>query len=230
MPSDYMRGMLCGLVLAGALASAQETGGPGGALVSTQETGRPRDLGRFQAGVNVGLIGLPRPLTIEGYARVHPYLGITAGWSYFPKSLSDPLLNAVGAQSATTKATLDNFSAWEVALRVYPMRGTFFIGLGAGLQNIDGTVAEKQGDFTGVGTVSVQTWFLTPRVGWQWVWGSGFALGFDIGVQFTVSHQDTLILPPGTPPDVARDAQKYVEFGATLPLPSFNLRLGYHFG
>jgi hypothetical protein len=35
---------------------------------------------------------------------------------------------------------------------------------------------------------------------------------------------------PGTPPDVARDAQKYVEFGATLPLPSFNLRLGYHFG
>jgi hypothetical protein len=75
-----------------------------------------------------------------------------------------------------------------------------------------------------------QSWTLTPRIGWQWIWASGLATGIDLGVQFTISHQETLILPPGTPPDVAHDARKYLEFGATLPLPSLNFRIGYHLG
>jgi len=226
---EWRRGVLCALLLVGSVAAAQEAGtGVSGAWAPGVET--RDDPAHFRVGINVGLIGLPRPLTIEGYARVHPYLGLSGGWSYFPKFLSDRLLSAVGAQSETTNASLNDFSAWEIALRVYPLRGTFFVGLGAGQQNVEGTVTEKLGGFAGAASVSAQSWTLTPRIGWQWIWASGLAMGVDLGVQFTISHQETLILPPGTPPNVAHDARKYLEFGATLPLPSLNFRIGYHLG
>ena len=82
------------------------------------------DPARFRVGINLGVVTLPRPLLIEGYARVHPYLG----------------------------------------------------------------------------------------------------------VQVTVSHSDTLSLPPGTPPDVERDVRNLIHFGAEVPLPVLSFRIGYHFG
>ena len=119
---------------------------------------------------------------------------------------------------------------WEVALRVYPFRGTFYLGVGFGHQNLDGQVTEKQGTFVGVAQGRVESWVITPRIGWQWVWRSGFAIGVDLGVQVTVSHSDTLSLPPGTPPDVEHDVRDLIHFGAEVPLPVLSFRIGYHFG
>ncbi len=45
-----------------------------------------------------------------------------------------------------------------------------------------------------------------------------------------LSHQDTVSLPPGTPPDVTREIGDLVHFGATVPLPVINFTIGYHFG
>ena len=111
------RGLFLALVLSLALpARAAEDGGPD-------------DPGRFRVGVNLGIISIPRLINVEGYARLHPYLGVSGGWSTFPKFASDALLSWAGAKSDTTDATLNKFDAWEVALGLYPLRGTFFLGV-----------------------------------------------------------------------------------------------------
>ena len=194
------------------------------------EDGGPDDPGRFRVGVNVGIISIPRPINVEGYARVHPYLGLSGGWSTFPKFASDPLLSWAGAKSDTTDANLNKFDAWEVALRIYPLRGTFFLGMGAGQQVIDASVNDKTSPLPIGASARVQSWVLTPRIGWQWVWSSGFAMGLDFGVQFVVGHTEDVFLPPGTTPDVEQDIRDIVHFGSTVPLPVFRFSLGYHFG
>ena len=110
------------------------------------------------------------------------------------------------------------------------MRGVFFVGVGAGQQVIDAAVTEK-GSPIGLGaSARVESWVITPRLGWQWVWSSGFAMGLDLGVQFVVSHTENVNLPPGTTPDVAQDIRDIVHFGSTVPLPVIRFSLGYHFG
>src|SRR5215470_2282980 len=127
--------MRSGLFLAGVLLLA---------VPARAEEGGPDDPGRFRVGVNLGIVSIPRLINFEGYARIHPYIGISGGWSTFPKFASDAILKWAGAKSDTTDASLNNFDAWEVALRIYPLRGTFFLGVGAGQPVIDVTVSEKQ--------------------------------------------------------------------------------------
>ena len=202
------------------------------APASAQQEGGPDDPGRFRIGVNLGIVSIPRLINVEGYARLHPYIGVSGGWSTFPKFASDAILSWAGAKSDTTEATLNNFDAWEIALRIYPLRGTFFIGVGAGQQVIDAFVGEKQAGtpISLGGSARVQSWVLTPRIGWQWVWSSGFAMGLDLGVQFVVGHTETVNIPPGTSPDVEQDIRDIVHFGSTVPLPVFRFSIGYHFG
>ena len=192
----------------------------------------PDDPGRFRVGVNLGIISIPRPINVEGYARLHPYIGVSGGWSTFPKFASDAILSWAGAKSDTTDSSLNRFDAWEVALRVYPLRGTFFLGVGVGQQVIDAVVTEKQtGSPIGLGgSARVDSWVITPRIGWQWVWSSGFAMGLDVGAQFVLGHTENVSIPPGTPPDVEQDVRDVVHFGSTVPLPVIRFSLGYHFG
>ena len=75
------RWALLGILLAGGWARSEELQAP------------EDDPARFRVGINLGVVTLPRPLLIEGYARVHPYLGVAGNWSYFPKFASDALLN-----------------------------------------------------------------------------------------------------------------------------------------
>ena len=200
--------------------------------VQGAEDGGPDDPGRFRVGVNLGLFSIPRLINVEGYARLHPYFGLSGGWSTFPKFASDAILSWAGAKSDTTDSSLNNFDAWELALRIYPLRGTFFLGVGAGQQVIDATVTEKQARTPiPIGaSARVQSWVLTPRIGWQWVSSSGFAMGLDFGVQLVVGHTETVKIPPGTSSDVEQDIRNVVHFGSTVPLPVFRFSLGYHFG
>jgi hypothetical protein len=194
------------------------------------EDGGPDDPGRFRVGVNLGIISIPRLINVEGYARVHPYLGLSGGWSTFPRFASDAILSWAGAKSDTTDASLNKFDAWEVAIRIYPLRGTFFLGVGAGQQVLDASVNDRTSPLPIGASARVQSWVLMPRIGWQWVWSSGFAMGLDFGVQLIVGHTEDVSLPPGTTPDVEQDIRDIVHFGSTVPLPVIRFSLGYHFG
>jgi len=210
--------VLGGLLLLGASAGAEEAA--------------EDDAAKFRVGVNVGIVSLPRLVNLEGYARVHPYIGLGGGWSTTPKFASDAVLRWAGATSDTTTSSLNEFSGWEVFLRLFPLRGVFYLGVGFGQQVVDGQVTQLVSGLPlgATGSARVQSWVITPRLGWQWVWSSGFALGFEAGVQVTLGHQDTVNLPPGTPPDVIRETRDLLNFGASVPLPVVNFTIGYHFG
>lgn len=212
-----------GLALAGLLLAAS---------VAHAEEGGPEDPARFRVGVNLGIISIPRLINFEGYARIHPYIGISGGWSTFPKFTSDAILKAAGAKSANTDANVNDFSAWEVAVRIYPMRGIFYLGVGFGQQLVDGDFTQLQAGtpFGATVTGRVQSWLITPRIGWQWVWASGFAMGVDLGVQFVISHSTVVEPPPGASGPAVDDARALIDWAASQPLPVIRFSIGYHFG
>ena len=172
--------------------------------------------------MNLGIISIPRPINVEGYARLHPYIGVSGGWSTFPKFASDAILSWAGAKSDTTEARRSTGStpgrSRSGSIRCEEV---FFVGVGVGQQVIDAVVTEKQtGSPIGLGgSARVDSWVITPRIGWQWVWSSGFAMGLDLGAQFVLGHTENVVIPPGTSSDVEQDVRDVVHFGSTVPLP-----------
>ena len=72
-------------------------------------------------------------------------------------------------------------------------------------------------------SLDISTTFLTPQIGWRWVWTSGFFTGVDLGWQLPLNYTSTLNVPagasPGTIKDIRDNADKYVKSG----LPSLGL-------
>lgn len=125
-------------------------------------------------GVGVlGGIGFPRPLAIEAVVGLGKTVMLGAEYSFLPKTT----ISSVNAR------------IWAAAadVRVFPFRGSFFIGLRGGFQQItaDATLsAANVGSYTE--TMEVGTWFVNPRIGFLWVW-KPFALGIDAGAQIPIS-------------------------------------------
>ena len=214
------RGLFLALVLSLALpARAAEEGGPD-------------DPGRFRVGVNLGIISIPRLINVEGYARLHPYLGVSGGWSTFPKFASDALLGWAGAKSDTTDATLNKFDAWEVALRFYPLRGPSSSGSVPGNRSSTRR-CPRSSRASRLGSAARRGWRAGSSPRGSAGNGCGAAAsrwGWTSAVQFVVGHSETVNIPPGTTPDVEQDIRDIVHFGSTVPLPVFRFSLGYHFG
>lgn len=175
----------------------------------------------------IGLVSLPRPADAEVLVRIVDLFGIGLGYSDFPAFVANPVLELAGAKSGSTDARLDRFNALDLDLRVFPFRGPFFVGSSFGRQWLEGAVIESTVVGPQTATVDITTWYATPRVGWMWTWESGFLLGVDVGVQFKLSADRTVTLPPGATPDIRNRVENLADLGASYPLPSFHLRLGW---
>jgi hypothetical protein len=177
----------------------------------------------FHVGAMIGLVSLPRPLDGEVFLGVADW--VQAGFSYsdFPNLIADPLLKIVGAASGGATARLDQFTSWEADVRVFPFRGSFFVGSSFGRQVLKGAVTQSGQ----TATVDLSTIYATPRIGWQTSFGAGFFTGFDAGVQLKLSGDVTVVVPPGAPASVASSAQSLADAGSRYPLPSIHWRIGW---
>jgi hypothetical protein len=177
----------------------------------------------FHIGAMSGLVSLPRPVDIEAFIGVADW--VQAGFSYsdFPNLIADPLLKIVGAASGGVSARLDEFTAWEGNVRVFPFRGSFYIGSSFGKQVLRGAVTESGQ----TATVDLSTLYATPRIGWQTTFGAGFFTGFDAGVQLKLSGTVNVTVPPGAPQSVQDSAQSLADAGSRYPLPSVHWRIGW---
>lgn len=147
---------------------------------------RPADDTRrdhFRIGALVG-VGFPRPLEVGGLMKVERVVSLGLEYSVLP--------------STTFSGVETSFWALAGDLRVFPMRGPFFLGLRAGRQHLGakGSVNVGVGQ-TITGAVAVDTIFLNPRLGFLWTFHSGISLGIDAGFQIPVSAKVSG-LPPGT--------------------------------
>jgi hypothetical protein len=181
----------------------------------------------FHVGGMFGLVSLPRPLDAEVFVGVADF--VQAGFSYsdFPGVISDPLMKLVGAAAGGVSARLDEFTSWEGDLRVFPFRGSFFLGTSIGHQTLRGAVTESTPFGPQTATVAIDTLYATPRIGWQSQFGAGFFYGFDLGVQLKLSGDATVNMPPGAPSDLQNSAQSLADAGSKYPLPSVHFRLGW---
>lgn len=175
----------------------------------------------------IGVVSLPRPADVAVLVRIVDLFGIGLGFSDFPAFIANPLLDLAGAKGGATDARLDRFDAFDLDLRVFPFRGRFFVGSSFGRQSLQGAVTEDTVLGPQTATVDLTTWFATPRVGWMWTFEPGFLLAFDLGVQLKLSADRTVTVPPSATADVRDRVNNLADLGASYPLPSVRLRVGW---
>ena len=132
------------------------------------------------------------------------------------------------------------YREFDAYARVYPFRGGFFVGVGAGQHSVQGTLTDSvqvgalQYGYTGAG--SVRSTILTPQIGYFRNFAFGLALGVDIGAQIPIKSSDITFDTTVTgqvPPAVVAQAEQPVRdtldtIGKTV-VPAANLRIGWLF-
>jgi hypothetical protein len=206
-------------------------------------------LGPFQIGPAVGT-GLPSLINFGIAIKLTRYVGAGINVGIIPTLKI----------SYYGQATLA-YQEYDVYARVYPFGGAFFLGTGIGYEAVQGTLATtvdltpyQQGlpagllpnsvDYASQG--SVKTLVLTPQIGLFHTFGSGFSLGFDVGLQVpiapgqvTFKSQVNLLDDPQIPEATRQQLNnQYVKptddqvrgtlqtIGRTI-IPTFNVRIGW---
>jgi len=206
-------------------------------------------LGPFQIGPVVGA-GLPSLINFGVAVKLTRYVGAGINIGIIPTLKI----------SYYGQATLA-YQEYDVYARAYPFGGAFFLGTGIGYKAVQGTLATtvdltpyQQGlpagllpnsvDYASQG--SVKTLVLTPQIGLFHTLGSGFSLGFDVGLQIpiapsqvTFKSQVNLLADPQIPEATRQQLNnQYVKptddqvrgtletIGRTI-IPTFNVRIGW---
>jgi hypothetical protein len=155
----------------------------------SSESERPgaRRRDHISAGALVG-VGFPRPLAIEGALKLERTLLLGGEYSALPT------INVAGV----------SVSCWAVAgdVRLFPLRGPFFVGLRAGEQHIAASATVSAYGYSVPASLSVDTAFINPRLGFLWTWDPGVSLGIDAGVQIPLSSSAASAVPKATSPVV----------------------------
>jgi hypothetical protein len=79
-------------------------------------------------------------------------------------------------------------NAYQGVVRIFPFGGSFYIGSGFGYQQLKASLGHtdpSSGDRSEV-SCDMSGLFVSPQLGWLWIWKSGFAFGLNIGAQIPV--------------------------------------------
>src|SRR6185312_3742132 len=134
--------------------------------------------------------GFPRPLSIEGFAKIEKIIGFGVEYSVMPK--------------VTLESTETRFWALSGDVRVFPLQSGFFLGMAVGKQHLDAsaTVALPAPFGSIPESLAGDTWFINPRLGFLTSFGWGGTIGIDAGVQIPLSATFASTLPSGLPSDL----------------------------
>mgnify|MGYP001580186530 CR=1 FL=1 len=90
------------------------------------------------------------------------------------------------------------YNTFDGRARWFPFRGSFFLGAAFGNQSLtasgSNSISTGGGSITTDLNIGVSTLYLTPHLGWRWVWESGFMMGMDFGWQAALATTTTLTL------------------------------------
>jgi hypothetical protein len=182
----------------------------------------------FRLGFLVGVVSFPRPINVELAVKPNDWFSAGVGFSMIPKI---KVGNGAGAMSA-----------FNAVGRIFPFGGSFYVGAAAGRQSLSLEAEETvQGEHV-TATAEHSTLFLTPQVGWLFVWDSGFTLGINVGAQLSLGSTPKVRVRNDSgfdvdPTEVGPDAEEMREnvhtagkYLARYPLPTFDLlKLGFLF-
>ena len=193
--------------------------------------------GPFRIGVLVGT-GVPDVLSLGGAIKLTRYFGAGINVGVIPTIR----LSFYG----DAKLAYQEYDAYG---RIYPFGGSFFLGAGVGYASIRGMITQTYdlSAYSGLGLPksvsiesrgSVRTLVLTPQIGFQHVFGSGFTIGIDVGAQVPIAPSDAKFStePPKKLPE--QYVTQYItpndekvrstldKIGHTV-IPTINLKIGW---
>lgn len=126
-----------------------------------------RPIRRIRAGAIAGF-GFPRPIAVEALAKIDDRLAVGIEYGAMPTI-------SVARVDATT---------WSLAgdARLFPFGGALFVGVRAGHQHIGAEtslapLSNRRAELT------IDSWYVNPRVGMLWTSPIGLTLGAEVGVQ-----------------------------------------------
>lgn len=172
-------------------------------------------LGAFRLGALAG-VGAPSIFSGEGLAKIGDWVGLSGDYGAAP-SISLPVGNGGATISQTTVSA---------GARVFPFRGSFFIGGSVGQQSVNAKVTQSVAGQSGAANFSTSAIFIEPQMGFLYRSSFGLAIGCDVGLEIPVAAHGQSSVTDGIPlPSSLSQAMTYAEKG---PIPSVNLlRLGY---
>jgi len=171
------------------------------------ETVRPVRIGA------IGGVGFPRPLAIEGMVLLRDSVALGAEYGVLPNLTVDGV----------------HTSLWSLAgdVRYFPFHGAFFLGVRAGRQHIGADMTVTVAPYgSSSESLSVDSWFVNPRIGLLWTSDAGLALGMEAGFQVPVATDSTSSMSLALVPA----AQRTANWLGTSILPTVDLlRIGMLF-
>ena len=175
-------------------------------------------LGDFHVGATAG-IGLPTPFSGQALVKYKNLIGVNAEYGFLPE-IKVPI-----SEDLRVKA-----SSLEASFRLYPFRGSFFLGCGFGSQKISASATVSEMNVRAPVSAETTTTFLSPRIGFLHRFDFGLSLGMDVGVQVPLSGKTDFSVPEfqgkqlSIPAEVT-DASRYAE-KTWVPIVHI-LQLGY---
>lgn len=163
----------------------------------------------------IGGVGFPRPLSVGAFLAFDRTVMIGAEYSALPTSSLGSV--DVGMHAVTFDA------------RIFPIRGPFYIGFRAGKQHLEGsTTVSVDGYGTMNPSLTMDTWFVNPRLGLLWRFDWGLNVGIEAGVQVPVGHTTQTNLPSSVA--VPQSVSNITDFFGARIIPSVTLlQLGMSF-
>ncbi len=158
----------------------------------------------------LGALGFPRPLSIEAMINVEESVAIGIEYGYLPSIKVD------GADV--------HYHAIAGDLRVFPLKSPFFLGARLGKQHVD---ASGTMTVSGYGTynesMSIDAWFVNPRLGFLWTHSSGITIGMDVGLQIPISHTESSTVPAALQAKAPQSITTVTTLFGTSVLPTVSL-------
>lgn len=124
---------------------------------------------KLQIGPAVSVLSMPRLMAAGVEAKYDRLWGLGLDWGYTPGSI-------LGHSEATITQP-------QLNLSVYPWRENFYAGVGLGYMNahIEKNESGKQIE------ADARMLMLIPRIGWRWVFNSGFFLATEVGASICLT-------------------------------------------
>lgn len=205
-----------------ATTSAARAGEP-----TTAREARPRSrytepglFGPVRVGA-VAAVGFPDGLQVGVLVKAWGWVavGANAGW------LPETKLPVVAQDARVVRVS------GEVFTRVHPFRAGLFVGLGLGASQTKGTVTSEQTAFDRTvdarAHVAVQNVYVTPQVGYQWMFGSNVSATIRVGLEVPIRSSEPSLDVTTTAGAPSRDATgklaDAIRTASRTPLPVVNL-------
>jgi hypothetical protein len=165
-------------------------------------------------GPKVGIVSFPAP-SVGIEAKLGGWFGLSYDYGYVP--------------DFKVKEVTLGWSNWSAGAKVFPFRGSFFLGALYGQRSLRLRAVDKSTPpLEASGRITSN--YVAPELGWRFIGDTGFTMGIDLGWQLVTSHSARLTIPGGYDAQKEKDVRDLTDAVGKAGIPVLGLlQLGWMF-